>query len=259
MGRLFLIDFYTKPLNPDLLYSWVPYPEYPIQGIIFKIPYIAITETTNLGMKAVFLVWMVLIGIRIGIALAKYVIKQVRKPKKTEAVDTPQQKVINRVVNFWNGSFFIIMIGVWFLMRYFPIGLELRLFTGSVAVPNIKLNAITALATFFTIVWLDMSKMRKKAVLARRQGISEEVIKKTERTRFMDSLKNGGFLGLGAFFITNQIPAAFELSIFTLEIISWVAPFTIDKIILTAAKKPEEEKKKESEEGKESKVEEEKN
>lgn len=233
MGRLFLIDFYSQPLNPDLLYSWVPYPEYPIQGIIFKIPYIWPTDTVNLGWRAVLTAWLVIIGLRILVYIFRYFARQLRKPNPNQ-VDTPQKKVIDRAMNFWNGSFLLLMIGSFFLMRNFPTGLEIKLFMGSVAVPNIKLNTITALATFFTIVWLDYSKMKKKSVLARQQEISEDIIHQTERQRFRDSFRNGGFLGLGAFFITNHIPAAFELSIFTLEIISWLAPFTIDKIILRA-------------------------
>jgi len=49
---------------------------------------------------------------------------------------------------------------------------------------------------------------------------------------FKDSLFTATLVGLGAFFITNQIPSAFELSIFTLEVISLLSPFTLDKAIL---------------------------
>jgi hypothetical protein len=34
-GRIFLIDFYTKKLNPNLIYKFIPYPEYPLQGTNF--------------------------------------------------------------------------------------------------------------------------------------------------------------------------------------------------------------------------------
>jgi len=39
IGRLFLTDFYSRALNPAVLYDWVPYPAYPIRDIFFKIPY----------------------------------------------------------------------------------------------------------------------------------------------------------------------------------------------------------------------------
>ena len=37
---MFLIDFYNTKLDPKMLYSFVPYPTYPIQDRIFRIPYI---------------------------------------------------------------------------------------------------------------------------------------------------------------------------------------------------------------------------
>jgi len=228
MGRLFLIDFYSKPLNPNLLFSWVPYPEYPIQGTIFKLPYIGFTDTQDLGWKAVFIAWGCLLLLRIIISLIRFFKTQFAK---SQAVAKQNH---NRLASLWNGSFLLLIIGVYFLLRHFPTGFEIRIFSGSITVPNVALNTITALATFFTIIWLDLSKISKKAILAHDQGIDENIITQTQQDRFKDSLRNATFLGLGAFFITNQIPSAFELSIFTLEIIAFFAPFTIDRIILRA-------------------------
>ena len=49
---------------------------------------------------------------------------------------------------------------------------------------------------------------------------------------FKDTLFSATLIGLGAFYITNHIPSAFELSIFTLEVISLAAPFTLDRLVL---------------------------
>jgi hypothetical protein len=51
-----------------------------------------------------------------------------------------------------------------------------------------------------------------------------------------NTFKKAAFLGLGAYFITNLIPSAFELSIFTLEIISFLSPFTLDRMIFASQK-----------------------
>lgn len=59
-------------------------------------------------------------------------------------------------------------------------------------------------------------------------------MKQTEKDLFSDTIKVAAFVGLGAFFVTNQIPSAFELSIFTLEIISLTSPLTLDRIILSS-------------------------
>ena len=40
------------------------------------------------------------------------------------------------------------------------------------------------------------------------------------------SFKNAIILGLGAFFVTNNIPSAFELSVTTFEIMSIIYPYT---------------------------------
>ena len=61
IGRLFLTDFYSVRLNPKLLFSFVPYPSYPIQDIFFKIPYPIFTRTTDLGIGAFLIVCAVVI------------------------------------------------------------------------------------------------------------------------------------------------------------------------------------------------------
>jgi hypothetical protein len=45
------------------------------------------------------------------------------------------------------------------------------------------------------------------------------------------SLKNAVVLGLGAFFITNQIPSAFELSVTTFEVMYMIYPYTFGLLI----------------------------
>ena len=38
-GRIFLIDFYSQRLDPHLLYSFIPYPKYPLLGTDFNFPF----------------------------------------------------------------------------------------------------------------------------------------------------------------------------------------------------------------------------
>jgi hypothetical protein len=45
------------------------------------------------------------------------------------------------------------------------------------------------------------------------------------------SFKNALILGAGAFFITNQIPCAFELSVVTYEVIYLISPYTFDRFL----------------------------
>lgn len=57
VGKLFLTDFYTKPLNPNILYSFVKYPDYPLMDRFFKVPYPMITKTLDFGWEALIYVW----------------------------------------------------------------------------------------------------------------------------------------------------------------------------------------------------------
>jgi hypothetical protein len=78
IGRLFLTDFYNERLKPELLYSFVPYPDYPIEGRMFKIPYVWFGETTDLGMRWVWIAWGVILGLQ-GVF---FVIRSIRRKQK---------------------------------------------------------------------------------------------------------------------------------------------------------------------------------
>jgi hypothetical protein len=239
IGRLFLNDFYNKPLERWLLYDFVPYPDYPIRDRFFKIPYLWFNDTVDLGMRWVWITWAVILGI----AAVTYIARSYLKHKKAPIVpdlETPQGKMLETVRKYTSGRVVVFVFLAWLLIRHFPVGWELRIFSGDVSIPNRKFNTITAIATFLTLVWVNVPKINKKAELARKAGMSEEVVKQTQKDMFKDTFKVSAFVGLGAFFITNQIPSAFELSVFTLEIISLFSPLTLDRIILASRKSAED-------------------
>lgn len=238
IGRLFLIDFYSVPLNPEILYSWVPYPDYPIEGLIYKIPYIAVADTTSFGFRSVLVAWAILLVLQVLI----YAIRMWSSNKSTKTEQSQQSRLVHSALAFTSGSTLILMVGAWFLLTHFPTELAIRIFSGDISIPNPRFNAITAVATFFTIVWLDTSKLRKQALRASYMNLSRGELEKMQRDRFRTSLINGALIGAGAFFITNQIPSAFELSIFTFEVISWFSPLTLDRFILAGMRRNEESK-----------------
>jgi len=81
-----------------------------------------------------------------------------------------------------------------------------------------------------------LPKIAQKARVARSMGIPEKIIFKTQKELFISNLRSAFLLGLGAYYITRLIPSAFELSIFTLEIISFSSPLTIDRLIFSQFK-----------------------
>jgi len=203
------------------------------------IPYPSIQQTQNLGWHTVFLVWLGLIIIQVIIFLFKSFYSRTVKQDGEEPVS-------QKVTKYTSGYLIVAMVASAILILNFPTSVELGIFSGDVSIPNPRLNFITAIVTFLTILWFGVRKNIRKANLAQEAGIPTEVIEQTQKEMFKESLKNSTLLGVGAYLITNQIPSAFELSIFTLEIISLSSPLTLDKIILSATTKkdpPDEEKK----------------
>lgn len=248
IGRLFLTDFYNQRLDPHLLYSFVPYPDYPIEGRMFKIPYVWFSETTDLGMKWVWIAWGVILGMQgLFLLMRSFMKKRKAQPLFGTAL-SPQLATVKSLLGYATGSAILMMVLAWFLVRAFPVGWELRLFSGDVAEVNVRFNMITSIIAFFLIIWVSLPKMAKKTDLARAAGIEEAIIRRTEKVMLSDTLKAATLVGAGTFFITNQIPSAFELSIFTLETISLFSPLTLDRVILASVKPKEvvtEEKEKE--------------
>ena len=237
LGRLFLTDFYTQALNPKLLYSFVPYPDYPIKDIFFKIPYIKFTQTKDYGLGLVLLVWLILFVYKIAVSrFIKYYQKKVVAVKLKGQEGKPFV-FIKGLVKYSSGSVILFALLAWIIIRHYPVAWQFMIFMGDVSRPNRTLNTITAIMTAFIVIWLDLPKIDHKITLARQKKVSERVIMKTEKNLYRHSFQKAIILGLGAFFITNLIPSAFELSIFTLEIISLISPFTLDRFVLRIPKK----------------------
>ena len=250
IGRLFLTDFYANKIDPNILLKFIPYPAYPLQGLWFKIPYPIITRSKDFGWWIVFLVWILILLSHVFIYIAKRMKRkfQVVAEKKTQEevkesdvgekvkVQTnPQlesQQKTKQTLGFLGSSTVVLFIIAYFLVRKFPLAWEIRIFSGDVSAPNRTLNTVTAIATFILIVWFGLQDILRQGKLAQKNGITEDVIDATQNEMFKNNLFNGFLIGLGAFFITNLIPSAFELSIFTFELIAVSSPFTLDKFIL---------------------------
>lgn len=230
IGRLFLTDFYSVRLDPWLLYKFVPYPEYPIQDRWFKIPYLWFKDFKDLGMHWVWIVWLVIVGVQAALLIYRTLSKRVK------ALNQGTNSSLGRLTTAMTGSTVLFLFLSWLLIRHFPIHWTFRIFSGDVAFNNPRFNTITAIVTAVTLIWMNLPKINKKVDLARKAGISPEVIKKTEINMFKETVQTAVLLGLGAFYITNMIPCAFELSVFTLELISLLSPLTLDRLILATVK-----------------------
>ena len=236
IGRLFLINFYNTKLDPNLLFKFVPYPDYPIKDPIFKIPYPIATQTKDYGLLAVFIAWGLILVYKL---LHTKVISYYRRLPDERKFQPSGNNLFHYIKRFFgaSGGFItLLFVLAWFILRHFPLGFEFRIFSGDVSVPNYTLNAITAVGAFIIVMWLNLPKIAQKARVARSMGIPEKIIFKTQKELFISNLRSAFLLGLGAYYITRLIPSAFELSIFTLEIISFSSPLTIDRLIFSQFK-----------------------
>jgi len=231
IGRLFLIDFYNQPLDPWLLFNFVPYPDYPIKDPIFKIPYPAAQGSIDFGFGWTLVVWLGILTFKL---LHTRLIQYYHHLPDTKKIN-PQNSLTRGLKDFIknSGGFLTIFFVLgWILTRHFPVNWTIKIFSGDVGIPNPRLNFITAVGAFVMVLWLNLPKIQHKADIARSIGIPETVVFKTQKQLFVDNLRSATLLGLGAYYITRFIPSAFELSIFTLEVISLISPFTIDRLIL---------------------------
>mgnify|MGYP005841239585 CR=1 FL=1 len=248
IGRLFLTDFYANQLDPNILLKLIPYPDYPLQGLIFKIPYAVVTNSKDFGLWVVFLLWALILIAHVFVYLAKdmkHKLKTAAQQKEaakaaavaekeieaTQPISKPAAKT-NQTISFLGSSTIVLFILAYILGRHFPLAWELRIFSGDVSIPNRTLNTVTAIATFIMVIWFGLQDIIRQGKLARDKGMNESLIDLTQSEMFKSNLFNGVMIGLGAFFITNLIPSAFELSIFTFELIAILSPFTLDKFVL---------------------------
>jgi len=238
IGRLFLTDFYNKALDPGAIFSFVKYPEYPILDRFFKLPYPGVTKTLDLGMESVIYMWLLILVIELCISVIRRTLRANDKTKTVEEIKQSDGGSFSGKHMAVYGAILFVMSYV--LIRHFPIGWEMKIFTGDVALQNDTFNRVTALATFLTLIWFGLNDISRKGKIAKDMGIPSRVIKNTQNKLFKGTVFNASLIGAGAYFITNQIPCAFELSIFTLEVISLFSPFTLDRWILrTVPKKPQ--------------------
>ncbi|MDD4938116.1 MAG: hypothetical protein PHX34_03865 [Candidatus Shapirobacteria bacterium] len=236
-GRIFLIDFYSDPLKlqkMNLLYKFVPYPNYPLKGIDLHVPLFKITQTFALPWPNIFMI----IGITILFFIALRLLWRIfriflRNNKKILFARIRYNRLLLAIGGFGGVGILILM----FVLRHIPNAFQGFVFIANLSRQNTPMNFTTAVGTFIVTIhagYKNNSAASQKAKLA---NISPEIIKKVFKTQMRQSTKNAFILGLGAFFITNNIPSAFELSVTTFEIMYMIYPYTFGRL-LTVGNRP---------------------
>lgn len=233
-ARIFLIDFYNKPIKEELLYSWVPRPEYPLLGTNFKFPLFKITSTFALPWPTILFiiggVILFLTALRLLWRLVRFIFK---RNKKILNARIQYNKMLLTIGGFSGVAIIVTII----VLRHIPNAFEGFVFIANLSIPNPPMNFVTAVGTFITTLHAGYKNNGNDAKLARLAGIDPNIVKKVFRDKMRISVKNGLILGSGAFFITNHIPAAFELSIVTFEVMYLIYPYTFGRLITIGTNK----------------------
>lgn len=233
-GRIFLIDFYTQKLNPSLIYPFIPYPNYPLQGTNFHFPFVNITSTFALNWKTIFLIWFIIIGflvlLRFIWRFAKYLLRHNQK--------ILQYRIgYNRLLVAFGGVGGTLFVLSLIVLRHIPDGFQFTWLVADLTRQNTTMNFITATATFITTLHAGYSRNKEAVKKASDNQIPAEIIKKVSSDNMHNSFKNAVILGTGAFFLTNNIPCAFELSVAMFELLYILSPYTFDRLLLSVQKK----------------------
>lgn len=232
-GRFFLLDFYKEPIDTSYLYNFVPYPKYPLEGVIFNFPFFEITKTIALSWKTIFTYWILIFlfafVLRILWRLTKFFLWKNKSILKVRIG-------YNRFLLFFNGFAFTLFLFSLFFLRHIPVSFKGYIIPIDLSVQNTGFNITTAIATFLATIYSGFQHSREGIKEARANKIPEDIIKRVARQKINRSFKNGFFLALFAYFLTHLMPCSHDLSVLSFEFIYIIAPYTIDRLVISPKK-----------------------
>jgi len=233
-GRVFLIDFYTKKLDPNLIYSFIPYPEYPLKGTLFHFPFFRVTETSAVDWKYIIYFWL---GVTIVLAVARLLWRVVKIFLAKNETILKYRIGYNKILFGIGGVGLTLLIVSIIFLRNVPSNAVFVWLVADLTRQNSTMNLITAIGTFLTTVAAGYKNSKISAKNLQAAGVSSEVVERITRDKMRQSFKNAILLGIGAYFITSQIPSAFELSVATFEVLYIISPYTFDRFLTQVASK----------------------
>ena len=236
VGRFFFLDFFHYPIDASkYLYSFIPYPQYPILGTIFKVPWIHVLKTTALSWQTIFYGWGVVLGFLVVLRLIWGLLRRFLSKNKSILYIRIQYNHLMIFISGFTGTLFIASL---FFLRHIPISFEIVTISANLAKQNTTFNIITAVCTFivtFYSGYKNNSELVKEAI---KNDIPEDLIKKVARQRLRKSLQNAFYLALFALWITRLMPCSHDLSVLSFQFIYLISPFTFDHFIKKATRTP---------------------
>ncbi len=230
-GRVFLIDFYTDPLKLQklgYLYDFIPYPDYPLQGVNLNVPLFKFSQTTAISWNTIFLIIASFIIIPTAFRLLWRFIRFIfKKNQQILQARIRYNRLIFKISGFAGVGILILI----YLLRHIPTSIETFIFTVDLSRQNTPMNFVTAIGTFIVTLHAGYKINSENVRQALIQKVPKNITDKVFRDKMRQSFKNAVILGLGAFIITNNIPSAFELSVTTFEVMYMIYPYTFGLIL----------------------------
>lgn len=227
-SRVFLLEFYKTPIDASYLYSFIHYPDYPLEGVIFHFPLIHITQTMAVDWYWIFYIWGALFVV---MALMK-LLWRIVKPLFSKNEKLLGMRInYNRFLVLTGGVIGTIMIVSTIFLRNIPIGVEMVWWSADLARQNTTFNIVTAICSFLATIYSGYQHNIIESEEARSRGIPENVIKKVTRAHSRESVKNGIMLGLMALWLTRLMPCSHDLSVLAFEACYVLSPVTFDLLI----------------------------
>ncbi len=230
-GRVFLIDLYSDPLKlkkMNLLYDWVPYPQYPLKGINFHVPLFRVTQSYALEWSQIFTIIGFVVLFFVTLRLLWRILRIFLKNNKKILYARIKYNHLLLMISGFGG---VALIFILFFLRHIPTSIEFFIFIANLSRQNTSMNFFTAFGTFFVTVHAGYKVNSQVAQDAQISNVPPELIQKVFKEKMRDTFRNAFIIGLGAFFLTNKIPSAFELSVITFEIMYMIYPYTFGLLI----------------------------
>lgn len=227
-GRVFLLEFYRTPIDPAYLYSYIPYPEYPLQGVIFHFPFFHVTNTFSLNWSTILFIWAVPIGI---LALLR-IFWRLLKPLLSKSKTLLKYRIgYNRLVFLIGGFLGTFIILSTLFLRNIPTSGYFYMLTADLSHQNTIFNIITAVCTFLAAIYSGLQHNKEESAEARKAGIPQAIIDKVNKANMKEKFRNGLFLGIFALWVTRLMPSSHDLSVLAFEALYVMSPITFDLLI----------------------------
>lgn len=227
-GRVFLLEFYRTPISHSFLYKFIPYPQYPLQGIIFHFPFWDIVKTYVVPWLTIFHIWFWVIAFFVILRL----LWRILKPVLSKNAKLLHYRIgYNRIFVIIGGFIGTFLIVTTIILRHLPTQFYFHYLTANLSHQNTVFNLITAVCTFFAAIYSGIQHNREESREARKAGIPEDIIAKVGRAYSRNSVRNGLFLGISAFWVTRLMPCSHDLSVLAFEACYVLSPITFDLVI----------------------------